>query len=322
MSTLTTIQPGDLITNSRADINDNFSALNTDKMETSVLDTDTTLAANSDAKVATQKAVKAYVDAGGNVNASTTTKGIVELATSAEIDAGTATGGTGASLVVTADALKGSLAPILRKYENSGSPHTWSKPAGLKYVVVEVVGGGGGGGGSREATPDQAGNGGGGGGYSRKIIGVGSLGSTETVTVGIGGAGGAAGGGTGTTGGTTSFGTHCSATGGTGGTTGASQPDPSPDHAGRPQCLPSREYRCAGGVAASAGHHLGSERSGSHRSGLRSGHAQHRGCAAGAPAIVRGPAQLFRRPLQLRAGYAAPETGLRPSQPAGHSGTQ
>ncbi len=63
MSILTTIQSTDLITNSRSDINDNFSALNTDKMETSVLDTDTTLAANSDSKVATQKAIKAYVDA-------------------------------------------------------------------------------------------------------------------------------------------------------------------------------------------------------------------------------------------------------------------
>ncbi len=66
MSTLTTIQASDLITNSRADINNNFSALNTDKMETSVLDTDTSLAANSDSKVATQKAVKTYIDTGGN----------------------------------------------------------------------------------------------------------------------------------------------------------------------------------------------------------------------------------------------------------------
>lgn len=65
MSTLTTIQATDLITNSRANINDNFAALNADKLETSVLDTDTTLAANSDSKVPTQKAVKAYVDAGG-----------------------------------------------------------------------------------------------------------------------------------------------------------------------------------------------------------------------------------------------------------------
>lgn len=101
MSTITTINSGDLITNSRTDLNNNFANLNADKMETSVLDTDTTLAANSDSKVATQKAVKAYVDAGGNVNASETTKGIVEEATDAEVTAGTATGGTGAKLFVT-----------------------------------------------------------------------------------------------------------------------------------------------------------------------------------------------------------------------------
>ena len=68
MSTITTLASGDNGGVSRTTINTNFSNLNTDKMETSVLDTDTTLAANSDAKVATQKAVKAYVDAGGDVN--------------------------------------------------------------------------------------------------------------------------------------------------------------------------------------------------------------------------------------------------------------
>lgn len=62
MSVLTTINSSDLITNSRTDLNNNFAALNNDKMETSVLDTDTALTANSDAKVPTQKAVKAYVD--------------------------------------------------------------------------------------------------------------------------------------------------------------------------------------------------------------------------------------------------------------------
>jgi len=62
MSTLTTIQSSDLITDSRANINDNFSALNTDKIETSYIDTDTTLAANSDTKLPSQKAVKAYAD--------------------------------------------------------------------------------------------------------------------------------------------------------------------------------------------------------------------------------------------------------------------
>ena len=115
MSTLQTIQSTDLITNSRADINDNFNALNTDKMETSVLDTDTTLAANSDAKVPSQKAVKAYVDAGGNVNASTTAKGIVEEATSVEAASGTAVGSTGARLYINPSALY----PLVFGYQNS-----------------------------------------------------------------------------------------------------------------------------------------------------------------------------------------------------------
>jgi len=79
--------------------NANLVNLNTDKIETSVLDNDTTLSANSDLKVATQKAVKAYVDAGGNVNASETNKGIVEASTQAEMDAQTDTGATGALLL-------------------------------------------------------------------------------------------------------------------------------------------------------------------------------------------------------------------------------
>lgn len=62
MSTITTINATDQATNSRTVINTNFSNLNTDKIETSVLDTDTALTANSDSKVATQKAVKTYVD--------------------------------------------------------------------------------------------------------------------------------------------------------------------------------------------------------------------------------------------------------------------
>jgi hypothetical protein len=100
MSTITTIQESDLITNSRADINNNFSALNTDKIETSTLDTDTTLAAASDSKIATQKAVKAYVDSGGNQNASETNRGLVQEATDAQVTAGTATGSSGAKLFV------------------------------------------------------------------------------------------------------------------------------------------------------------------------------------------------------------------------------
>lgn len=62
MSTITSLGAGDTGATSRGVINTNFTNLNADKIETSVLDTDGTLAANSDAKVATQKAVKTYVD--------------------------------------------------------------------------------------------------------------------------------------------------------------------------------------------------------------------------------------------------------------------
>lgn len=53
-------------------INDNFTELYAEvagKLDDSQLDTDTSLAANSDAKIATQKAVKAYVDASAGGNA-------------------------------------------------------------------------------------------------------------------------------------------------------------------------------------------------------------------------------------------------------------
>lgn len=202
MATIVTIAAGDQITNSRADINTNFANLNSDKIETSALDTDTSLAANSDAKIPSQKAVKAYVDAGGNVNASETTKGIVEIATQAEVNAGTATGGTGASIVVTPETLKAVTSPVVQTYLTAGSPATWTKPAGLKYVVVEVQAGGGAG---AAGTDEQGGGGGGGGGgFSRKLIAAATLGATETVTTGAAGA-------------SSSFGTHATATPGSAG---------------------------------------------------------------------------------------------------------
>lgn len=67
MATITTINASDLITNSRTTINTNFANLNSDKIETSYLDTDTALAANSDVKIPSQKAVKAYIDALGGL---------------------------------------------------------------------------------------------------------------------------------------------------------------------------------------------------------------------------------------------------------------
>lgn len=107
MATIQTINATDQITTSRADINTNFANLNSDKIETSALDTDTALTANSDAKIPTQKAVKAYVDGVGVANASTTAAGKVEIATQTQVDAGTETGETGASLVVTPATLVG-----------------------------------------------------------------------------------------------------------------------------------------------------------------------------------------------------------------------
>lgn len=100
-TSITTINGTDVISTSRTDINNNFSSLNTNKIETSVLDTDTTLAANSDAKLATQKATKAYADSVAGANASETAKGNVEEATDAEVTAGTASGATGAKLFIT-----------------------------------------------------------------------------------------------------------------------------------------------------------------------------------------------------------------------------
>lgn len=99
---------------------------------------------------------------------------------------------------------------------------TYSKPAKLKYIIVEVVGGGGGGGGVAASPAGQASvsGGGGGGGYSRKRILAANLASTETVTIGLGGARGAAGPNAGQNGTASSFGSHCSASGGLSGAGG------------------------------------------------------------------------------------------------------
>ena len=100
MATIITINASDNISDSREDLNANFVALNSDKIETSVIDTDTALAADSDAKIPSQKAVKAYIDTSGGANASTIARGIVEEATAAEVLAETAAGATGARLFI------------------------------------------------------------------------------------------------------------------------------------------------------------------------------------------------------------------------------
>lgn len=97
------------------------------------------------------------------------------------------------------------------------SNDTWNKPAGLKFIVVEVWGSGGGGGGAPSTSTGEAsaGAGGGGGGYSKALISAASLASTVSVTVPVGGTGGV--GGAGTSGSTASFGSHVTAGGGIGG---------------------------------------------------------------------------------------------------------
>jgi hypothetical protein len=102
-----------------------------------------------------------------------------------------------------------STVPIIRTYTSNA---TWTKPPGLKYIIVEMVGGGGGGGGCY----NYGGGAGAGAGYCKKIIATSSLSSTESVLIGIGGSGGSPQ-NPGLDGGTSSFGSHCSATGGQGG---------------------------------------------------------------------------------------------------------
>lgn len=81
---------------------------------------------------------------------------------------------------------------------------TWTRPAGIVSVRVQVVGGGGDGG---NGGASNAAGGGGGGGYSEQFIAAAA--SSETITVG-------------SAGGTSSFGSNATATGGaTGATSGA-----------------------------------------------------------------------------------------------------
>jgi len=98
------------------------------------------------------------------------------------------------------------------------SSGTYTKPTGVRTILVEVCGGGGGGGASGSAS-NRGGFGGGGGGYSRILIDADSI-TSESITIGAGGVGGVAPSGTGLAGGTSSFGSLVSATGGTGGPPG------------------------------------------------------------------------------------------------------
>jgi hypothetical protein len=130
-------------------------------------------------------------------------------------DVPVADGGTGSSTAVLARAALGANSNLVSVQVFTASG-TWTKPADVQNVQVEVRGGGGGGGGVSTAAGNLAAGGGGQGGRALEFIDVTGTGS-ETVTCGAAGAAGANTGGTGGTGGTSSFGSFCSATGGAGG---------------------------------------------------------------------------------------------------------
>ena len=69
------------------------------------------------------------------------------------------------------------------------SSGTWTRPAGITKVIMEVQGAGGGGG--RNDTYNYRGTSGSAGGYAKKLLDVSSV-ASSTITIGAGGAGGAA----------------------------------------------------------------------------------------------------------------------------------
>ena len=83
MATITTLATADNGATSRTTINDNFTNLNTDKIETSVLSTDGTLAGDSDTEIPSVKAVKTYVNAQFGITTAISTSATPSVTTTA-----------------------------------------------------------------------------------------------------------------------------------------------------------------------------------------------------------------------------------------------
>lgn len=77
-----------------------------------------------------------------------------------------------------------SKAPIIREYAIGDSPATWTKPADIKAVFVQLWAGGA----SGASHASDVVGGGGGGGYIEAWIPASLLSATETITIGAGGA--------------------------------------------------------------------------------------------------------------------------------------
>lgn len=172
--------------------------------------------------------------------ANETTAGFTELATAQEAASSTSLGSTGARLslstslststapasghVVVMTGIDGNIASgflpdsigssTITAYAASSSAYTYTKPTGLKHIIVK--GQAGGGGGSDETGIDGAG--GGGGGYFEIFIAASSLSTTTSFRVGLGGTGAPNTNNTaGTVGSSTIFGNFATSTGGSGG---------------------------------------------------------------------------------------------------------
>jgi hypothetical protein len=171
-----------------------------------------------------------WFDAAPAGDASDTVAGIIELATTAEVNTG-----TDATKAVTPAALAASALATDTRYQqiNFTSSGSFSKASysWAKSYKVTCIGGGGAGGGAPETGAGEAamGGGGGAGGVAYDHGLVSAFGSSETVTIG------AAGASTNTTnggaGGTTSFGSKAVSGGGTGGLARAASATP---HAAQP----------------------------------------------------------------------------------------
>ena len=128
--------------------------------------------------------VSDFSDIGSGTNAKATLG--LEALTQAEAEAGTKT--TGAmNPLRTAQAIAAlTTVPTYEEFLTSG---TWTKPANVTFVFVEVIAAGAGGGNITDTTTGVPG--GGGGAFNDALLLASTAGATETVTIAAGGAGAA-----------------------------------------------------------------------------------------------------------------------------------
>ncbi len=150
----------------------------------------------------------------GGTGQTVLTKGDILVAQSSSVLSKLAVGNDGQALVANSSVASGvnwgipNVKPTIIVY-SVASVETWTKPANLSYIEVELVAGGA----SGDGDGNQfAGDGGGAGGYAKTVIVASNLGVTEVVTIGVGGIPSVGGGHI--NGGFSGFGSHTSVLGG------------------------------------------------------------------------------------------------------------